>query len=705
VAERRRSTPAWAWLAVIVVGSIALRVLLGRRMPGPFIFTDELTYSELAKSFAASGHFLVRGVPTHGYGFVYPVLISPAYRVFHNLTQAYAGVKAINSVLMSLAAVPAYFLARRMLGPSLALLAAVLAVTIPSMAYTGTVMTENAFYPLFVLVVLLLVRQLEHPTVGGQIVLLALVGLAYATRAQAVALVPPLLLAPPLLALLERKSIGGVLRPFAPVYACVVGGGALLLVAEIARGRSVSDLLGAYSVVGNRHYSVREIADFALWGWADLDLYLGVIPLAAAILLIARTRRETRPVQAFVAVLIPLAVSMSLVVAAFNTQFADNRIEERNLFYLAPLLLVALLVWIDRRDGGASARLPLLVSATVLAVLLPLTIPFDRFVGDPVRSDSSALVLVWSAYGHLVAGSVYLTVGLVCAFLGLLVVVVPRGAGLALPLVVLAWFAVTFVPIFHGPHGFERSSAGAVFQGIRGVDRDWVDRSVPPGAHVAAVWSGLNDRFTIWQNEFFNRAVGRIYYVGEPTADNFPETRITFGRDGYARTGRGRLVSPPYVLTDGSIQPDGVRVGRDPALDLTVWRLRGPLFQTTTVTGLYPGDTWSGERVTWTRRRCKGGELDVTLSSDPHLYQRSNTVTATTSVRSGSVESSRATSVRVPLTGYAKLQVPLVVNDGRCVVQFTVSPTLVPRVVTRGQNPDPRRLGAHFNVFDYRPPR
>ena len=76
-----------------------------------------------------------------------------------------------------------------------------------------------------------------------------------------------------------------------------------------------------------------------------------------------------------------------------------------------------------------------------------------------------------------------------------------------------------------------------------------------------------------------------------------------------------------------------------------------------------------------------------------------------TAVRSGSVESSRATSVRVPLVGYAKLHVPLVVNDGRCVVQFTVSPTLVPRVVTHGQNPDPRRLGAHFNVFDYRPPR
>ena len=58
---------------------------------------------------------------------------------------------------MSLAAMPAYFLARRLMGQRLALLAALLAVAIPSMVYTGTLMTENAFYPLFLLAVLGLV--------------------------------------------------------------------------------------------------------------------------------------------------------------------------------------------------------------------------------------------------------------------------------------------------------------------------------------------------------------------------------------------------------------------------------------------------------------------------------------------------------------------------------------------------------------------
>ncbi len=695
-AEPRRGTSAGAWVAAIVVVSAVFRIVLSRKIPGPFIFTDELTYSELAKSFAASGHFLVRDAPTGGYGVVYPMLISPAYRLFHNLPQAYAAVKVVNSVVMSLAAIPAYLLARRLVSWRLAVLAAALAVAIPSLGYTGTVMTENVFYPLFLLVVLVLVQVLEEPTFGRQLWLLALVGVAFATRAQAVAIVPALLAAPLLLAFFERKGQRAPLRPFVPLYAIVVGGGALVLGAEIVRGHSLRDLLGAYSVVGSRHYSVRSVADFALWGAADLDLYLGVIPLVAAILLVAGVRRESRQVKAFVAAGIPLAVSFSLVVAAFNTQFANNRIEERNLFYLAPLLLIALLVWVDK---GAPRRPSWTVAAVALAALLPLAIPYHRFVGDPVRSDSSALVLVWSAYRHLVAGSVYLTVGLVCAGLGLLVFAVPRRAAMALSLVVAAWFVVTFVPIFHGEHGFERSATGAVFQGIRGVDRDWIDKAVPPGAQVSAVWSGgKTDIATVYENEFFNRSLGRVF-VQQPTGTELAETRVRFGRDGFARTASGQRVRAPYVLTDGSIQPDGVRVARDPLLDLTVWRLNGPLFQTTTVTGLYPGDSWSGSRVTWTRKRCRGGTLTVTLSSDPQLFLRPNTVTATTGA------GSRGWTVVVPANGYATLRVPVLPTDGTCGVEFAVDPTLAPNAVTHGKNPDPRRLGAHFNTFDFSPGR
>src|SRR5207247_1128448 len=80
--------------------------------------------------------------------------------------------KAINGVVMSLAALPAYFLARRLLQPGLALVVAALTVAVPSMLYTGTLMTENVFYPLFLVVALALVAMLERPTPLRQVVLL-----------------------------------------------------------------------------------------------------------------------------------------------------------------------------------------------------------------------------------------------------------------------------------------------------------------------------------------------------------------------------------------------------------------------------------------------------------------------------------------------------------------------------------------------------
>jgi len=194
------AVPIWAWLAGLVVVSTGIRYALTRHAVAPWIMVDELIYSELAKSFAAGGHFLVRDHTTGSYGYVYPILISPAWAAFRSIPDAYAAAKGINALVMSLAAVPVYFLARRVLGPWPALAAAVLAVAIPSMVYTSTLMTENAFYPVFLTAVLAFVVWLDRPTPTSTSALLALCLVAYLTRAQAIALLPAVLTAPLLVA-------------------------------------------------------------------------------------------------------------------------------------------------------------------------------------------------------------------------------------------------------------------------------------------------------------------------------------------------------------------------------------------------------------------------------------------------------------------------------------------------------------------------
>src|SRR5919109_2178961 len=87
---RLARVPVWVWLAGFVVFSAVFRYGLSRRVVAPWIMVDELIYSELAKSFAETGHFLIRDVDHGAYGVVYPLLIAPAYRAFGAVPDAYA---------------------------------------------------------------------------------------------------------------------------------------------------------------------------------------------------------------------------------------------------------------------------------------------------------------------------------------------------------------------------------------------------------------------------------------------------------------------------------------------------------------------------------------------------------------------------------------------------------------------------------------
>ena len=587
--SRLRAVPAWAWLAAIVVLSFALRAWLARSMVAPFIMVDELIYSELARSFAASGDFLVRDAPAGGYSLVYPVLISPAYALFDSLSEAYGAVKTINAAAMSLAAIPAYLLARRVVGMWLALLGAVLAVALPSLVYTGTVMTENVFYPLFVTVALALQLVLERPTLARQAGLLVAIGLAFATRVQAVAVVPAALVAPVLLALVEGRPLRRALRPFAPLYGVVVGGALLLLAVQTARGRSLTDLFGAYSIVGDESYDAGQVARFLLWHLAELDLYLGVVPVAATLVLTGLIRRQPRPVQALLAGGLPLVLSLALVVAAFASRFAD-RIQERNLFVVAPIFLVAMLAWVER--GAPRRPVWLAAGAAVTAALLPLAIPFERFIETAAVSDTLALLPIWNAFGHLpFGGSIDWTVAVACCALGALFLFVPERLAVLAPLAVLGVFVVVSWSVWNGMHGFVRASEGALFQGIQLADRDWIDDAVPKGTRVAAVWTGRTDRFTINQNEFFNRSVGPVYFAGGPTPGGLAETEVLISRTGPVRRLDGTPLRERYALLDGTFDPFGDPIARDPGTGMTVWRLRGPLESSAVdVLGLYQQD-------------------------------------------------------------------------------------------------------------------
>jgi 4-amino-4-deoxy-L-arabinose transferase-like glycosyltransferase len=690
-----RRIPAWAWLTAIVVGSSVLRAVLGRQLVAPFIMVDEVIWSEVARGIADEGEPLLRGQPDPGYSPVYPLLISPVYALFESLPDAYAAVKALNAVVMSLAAIPAYFLARRVASEGLALLAALLAVAVPSLAYTGTVMTENVFYPLFLLFSLVLVLVLERPSPVRVGVLLVLLGVAYSTRVQAAALVPAVLVAPFVLALLERRSIGPTLSRFRWLYGIVGGLVLALLVGLLAAGRTPKELLGAYSPIGDRDYDLGEALRYLWWHLAETSLYVLVIPLAATIVLVGSARRADERLRVFLAASLALIACLLPVVAAFASEFSD-RIEERNLFYVAPLLCIALVAWIER--GAPRPRVLAPVAAAAAAILV-VAVPFDRFLTTSAITDTLMLLPLWSLQDRIgedwvTPAAAALAVALAAAFL-----LVPRRYAVALPLLVLGLWILAIRPIFWGTHGFERFSRGALFQGIRTADRDWVDAALPDGAAAAFLWTGRTDRLTVNLNEFFNRRVGPVYYVTDPTPGGLPETPVAIDQE----TGRvtlpdGAPVRDGYLLADSSFEPDGERIAQDKGWGVTLWRVNSPLVSAVRIDGLYPNDTWSGPEVTYVRRRCTAGRLAVSVSSDPSLFLEPQLIVARSNGRV-------VGRVRVRPEGRAVLSVPVSPTPGTtdCRVVYTVTPTAVPEEVTGGENPDPRELGAHFNRFVYKP--
>ena len=452
-----RRIPTWAWLATIVVGSTIVRAILARDLVAPFIMVDEIIWSEVARGIADAGEPLLRDEPDPGYSIVYPLLISPVYALFESLPDAYAGVKTLNALVMSLAAVPAFFLARRVVRDGLALLAALMAIAIPSMAYTGTVMTENAFYPLFLVVALVLVLVLERPTPLLVVALLALVGLAFATRVQTVAIAAAVLLAPLVLAVFEGRGLGATISRFRWLYGIVAGSALVVLLLQIASG----NLLGAYSAVGDRSYDVSEALRYLWWHVAELSLYVLVIPLAATIVLVARARSLDAKLQAFLAATVALTVCIVPVVATFASEFSD-RIEERNMFYVAPLLCIGLLAWIER--DAPRPRL-LAAIAAVFSALLVVAVPLDRFLTTSAITDTLMLLPLWSLQDRIgedwiALAALGLAVALAAAFL-----FVPRRYALALPLLVLGLWILAIRPIWWGTHGFEQFSRGRALPG------------------------------------------------------------------------------------------------------------------------------------------------------------------------------------------------------------------------------------------------
>jgi glycosyltransferase involved in cell wall biosynthesis len=684
--------PMWLWLASLYVGAVAVQLALGLRVVSPWIMVDELVYSDMARSFADTGHFLIRGAHAN-YGFVYPLLLSPAYALFGSVADAYLWERVVNALAMCSVVFPTYLLARRVVRPGAALASAALAVAIPSMIYVGTLMTENVFYPVFAWLAYALVLALERPTLRRQLVLLALCALAFLTRAQAVAAIAAALTAPLVLAWIERGRTRR-LGAWKPTYGIVGAAGLLVIVVEVARGRSPSQVLGGYSVTTTHAgYHVWPALRWILYHVAALDLSLFVVPFAALIVLVASARHLDRALRVFAAAAATLTVWLVLEVGVFASQWSQ-RIEERNLLYLAPLFLIALFAWIER---GQPRPPRAAVAAAVLAAALPGTIPFLGLMNINAQSDTPFIYPWWYlgdgpvGRANVALVAVAVSLALAAAFLWL-----SRRYAPVLPALVAVGFFATWLPLQLWNHSFANLSSASYSTGIT-AERGWIDHKVGSSADVTLIWTGDNP-YRGWENEFWNRSLRHVYDLGaSPLLAAGREPRLTIQQStGILLDPSRKPLHAEYVLADSTTEIVGTAIAADQGRKMTLYRVHGPVRTATVIVGWQP-DLWTGPAVDWTRHACTGGELRVPVHSDPVLFagviQRiavSGTTTAPFVVR---LPSDRARTITVPLTP----------RHGICRVHFEISPTRRPISYPVLNNPDLRRLGVLVNGFRYVP--
>ena len=698
------AVPAWAWVVVLVAVSAGLRLMLGLRDPSPWIFQDELLYSELAKSFGATGHFAVRETAgAGGFGFVYPALISPAWALFDRVPTAYAAAKVINSVLMSLAAVPVYLLARRLVGKALALGAAVLALALPAMIYTSSILTENVFYPVFLFWVLAVVLALDRPTILRQLAAVGLTFVAYETRNQGAVLVPALVSAIVVFVLLEawddeRGFVRAALRrtaAFAVTWATLAAAVAAFFAVEVgSNGKTFSGaVLGGYSILSESSYSVQETLRWTLYQLGELDLAVGILPVAAfAVLLGSGLRRNpvSREVRLFAVVALSATVWLALAVGAFASTAFGRHILERNLFYLEPLFLIALVVW----AGRVLPRSPVANGAGALIALgLAVFVPYGTFITSDAVANAFGLLPLLRAEMHGWVEPAHLSeaVTLLSLAAALVFVLLPRRAALLAPVLVLVYLVAMNSPV---EGRTSQASSESRYGGVQGP-RDWIDRAVGTKAHVAAIWSGAPglNFVTLWDNEFFNRSVGPVYNLYGPP-DGLPQETVTIDpKTSAIRDPAGKVVRAEYVLTDSSLEVAGSPIASDPGLGMVLYRVGGPIRLIRRLDGVYP-DSWSGPSVRYARYPCAGGSLSVELAGYARLQRHRVTVVA----RSETKELARTV---VPPGGHGSLTIPLVPTRGLCVATFAISPTVVPAKVL-GTN-DTRELGVLFRRITFRP--
>ncbi|MEP6909988.1 MAG: hypothetical protein ABI896_06090 [Actinomycetota bacterium] len=526
-------------LSGIVGLSFAVRVALAWLRSTPVYFGDEYLYSSLGRSIAETGRPLVRGNPAHFPALLEPLLTAPAWLV-SDVGIAYHLTQMIGALAMSLAAIPVYWLARRLgLTSGIALGIAALSVALPDLIYASWIVAEPFAYPLALASVAAAVAALERPSRRSQLAFVAFAGLASFARVQFVIL-PACFVGAILLAGLRERRLRAAIREQALPLVLF----ALPVLLTLAVGPS--RVLQYYE--GVIHVGVDPIAILERTGMNLLVLLYasGFVLVPGAILglgfLFARPR--SRAELAFGSMTLLLAGFLLLEAGLFG---AFDQAQERYVFYFVPLAALCYALYAAR--GWPLRLYHTLLGAGVVTVAA--AVPLAGYAAADEKAHSALLYGIFrieqwlgtpgnGSIAAALAGTIALAVLAACSLR-------PRVAttvGIALAIMLSSGFAAAGVV-------FDQENARAVRHSFLPADPSWVDHA--DVGHVSLLRNIAGVRGGAFQQLFWNRSVKELLLMpGAPEIDPFRADRVHVADDGSLIVGK-RVLTGALLVDDHAV--------------------------------------------------------------------------------------------------------------------------------------------------------
>jgi hypothetical protein len=522
-------------LGLVVAVSFAARLVAAWVRSAPLLLPDEYLYAELSRSIAESGRPLVRGVWGQFPALLEPIVLAPTWLV-GDVALSYRLGQVIAAMAMSLAAVPAFLIARRVgVGSRLALLVAVFAVAVPDMLYAESLLTEAFAYPLFLTAILAGIVAIERPTRRTQALFILAAGALVFTRTQFVFLPVAFVVAASIAGAREGRFRAAVREQALPIAAVLAPVGlAIVLLGD--------RLFGIYAPVFSLRVGIGDLSR-ALVNETTVFLYAAgwaIVPAALVGLAFALARPRSRPELAFAALAVSAAPPLLIEAAIYGP---PTRIHERYTFYLAPLVAAAFALCVSRRWPARTVHGLLALALVALAFAVPLT---GFAVGDGKDNSAFLRAALWllDRTGSPAGGSFLIAIS-AAVIAGMVAIAAFRPRVATVVAVALALAVSTGASAVAAHH--DAKMAASLRAGL-GAEPSWVD-DMRLGS-VSLVWTLGSIRTEAVEDLFWNRSIDHVLLApGAPLLDPFPSMRLRIADDG-TLLAAGEPVGGPLLVSE-----------------------------------------------------------------------------------------------------------------------------------------------------------